>query len=693
YMPALILATALMAFSPPKLSHRALFSALALFGVLMVRNIVADAYWYDYFMAALEVGACYLGVHIFAKAVPLVIKSRDRRYIEDTEIVCVFVLLALVVRFASNLPLILGMDISVMLAIFLLFVINIEGGVSTGAVMGVVFGFVTGGDGYGISSSMGAFAFASLCSSLMSRFGKWGIVLGFLAANTVMSAFFAGEAIPFDIFEITVSAIVFALVPKGAISYISSLPGKTVHTATKAFVQQDKMQNVISDRLNKLSASYTSLAQAYDRCFKNDTMSKSYIIHMLDTAASAICPDCGLKYNCWERSYKESYRAMLDMLSAAEEKGVLTESDVPSPIKDKCLRLTDFVQEFNRMYEVYKVEKIWQNKLNDSRMLVSKQLYGVGRSMERVASEFDMCLDIAAEKELKSSLDREKLSFKELTFLKGSTKDSFSVEILLDKWHVTKKDEAIAVSVIEKVTGQKTSLMGVNHNRDGAALVLGPCPNYSVSVGNASACRSGEKVSGDSYIVCRSMTGDFVAAISDGMGTGAEASVESVTATELLNSFISSGMDVETSLELINSSLLLRSSGDSFATMDVCVVNLMDGSISLIKSGAATGYVKSGDKISAVRSDSLPFGVLADYGSVNTEVFHAEKSSLVVMMSDGVSDVLDMYGEDYTAKKLKELKTDNPQLIASSLLNTALDLSGKKANDDMTVLVLAVRKS
>ncbi len=692
YMPAILISTILMALCPPGVKYRAFFSAVALSAVLTVRNLIDDAYWYDYFMSALEVGACFLGVHIFAKAIPLVINSRDRRYIEDTEIVCVFVLLALIVRCASNFPLILGMDISVMLAILMLFVINTEGGVSTGAVMGVVFGFVTGGVGYGISSSMGAFAFASLCSSLMSRFGKWGIVLGFMAANTVMAAFFSGESIPFDIFEVTASSIVFALIPKGAMTYISSLPGKTVHTATKAFVEQDKMQNVISGRLNKLAESYTSLAQAYDRCFQSDAMSKTYIIHMLDSASARVCPDCGLKYNCWERSYKESYRAMLDMLSAAEEKGDLTENDVPSPLRDKCMRLSDFVHEFNQMYKVYKIEKLWQNKLNDSRQLVSKQLYGVGHSMERVASEFDMCLDIAAEKELKSALDREKLGFKDLTFLKGSTKDTFSVEIVLDKWHVTKKDETIAVAVVEKVTGQKTSLAAVNHNRDGVALVLGPCHNYSVSVGSASACRSGEKVSGDSYIVCRSMTGEFVAAISDGMGTGAKASIESVTATELLNSFISSGMDVKTSLELINSSLLLRSSGDSFATMDVCSVNLMDGSISLIKSGAATGYVKVDDKISAVHSDSLPFGVLADYGSVNTESFYAEKSALVVMMSDGVADVLDMCGENYTAKKLTELKTDNPQLVASSLLNTAMELSGKKANDDMTVLVLCIRK-
>lgn len=692
YIASLLGATFVMGFAGSGTFLKAICMSLFLLASSFVENFINSAYWYDYFVSAAEAAVCFAGVYVFSVSVPLVINAKERRYVPDTELFSVYVLLALIVRCTVNSPLVFGMDISVILSVLLLLIINLEGDVSSASVMGIVFGFAAGGDTVSIISSVGAFAFASLCSGLLNRFERWGVVIGFILANTAMSAFFSGDIIPFDIFEITAASIIFSFLPRRFTEYLTSLSGKTVHTATKAFVEQDKLQSVLSQRLKKLADSYSKLALCYEKCFESKSMSKSYIIRMLDTASARICPDCGLKYNCWERCYKESYKAMLDMLDSAEEKGVLDLSDVPKCFGDKCIKLNEFIAEFNRMYEVYKVEKLWQQKLNDSRMLVSSQLSGVSRSIERLSAEFEMCLDTAAEKEVKTRLDRAGLGIKDVTFLKGAG-DSFSVEVVTDKWNISKRDEALCAEVIEEVTGQKTALISEIHTNEGISVTFKPSGRFLVSVGSASACRKGEKISGDSFIVCENLAGETVAAISDGMGTGAKASIESLTATALLGNFISAGMDVKTSLELINSSLLLRSSGDSFATMDVCSVNSSDGSIRLYKSGAATGYVKNEEGVFEIRSDSLPFGVLSDYGNINTEVYTVNKSCLVVMMSDGVGDVLNMHREDFIKSRLETGSTDNPQVIASMLLNSALELTGGSAEDDMTVLAVNVWKA
>ena len=70
-----------------------------------------------------------------------------------------------------------------------------------------------------------------------------------------------------------------------------------------------------------------------------------------------------------------------------------------------------------------------------------------------------------------------------------------------------------------------------------------------------------------------------------------------------------------------------------------------------------------------------------------------ENSAVVLMMSDGVYDVFDHEKEDGIMKKFESLETVNPQIIASVMLNTALELSGGKADDDMTVLALSVWKN
>lgn len=668
---------------------KAICVSCLLFTSSLIQNMLSEAYWYDYFISAVEAGLCFGGVYVFEVSVPLLVTADRRKCILDTELVALFILLALTVRCTVNLPLLLGLDISVVLSVLFLLAINMESDISLGTAMGVVFGLVTAGRAVSPVSSIGAFAFASLCSGILNRFGRWGVVLGFIMANAAMTAFFSADTLPFDIFEVMSASIVFAALPRRFTGYISDISSKTVHTATKAFVLEDKMQNIVSKKLMSMSEAYSSLADSYDRCFKSETMSRAYIIHMLDTVSSRICPECGLKYNCWERCYKDSYKAMVQMLETADKKGSLDVADVPNPLKDKCTKITDFVSQFNRMFGIYKVEKMWQDRFNDARKLVSEQLRAVSRSVKNTAIEFDMCLDTAAEKEIKASFDRHKIDFKDVTFLKGRG-DSFSMEVLLCNGVCPPKEEKLIETIVEEVTGRCAALVSSMHEKEGLMLTFRDSAKYRVSVGNASISKSGEDISGDSFVSCVSPQGCFVAAISDGMGTGKAASVESITATELLKSFMVSGMDIETSLELINSSLLLRSSGDSFATMDVCSIDLSKGSISLFKSGAATGYVKKGSEVFKIESDSLPFGVLKNYGKISTREFDADKTTQVILMTDGVYDMFAAAQELSIETILRNTRTDNPQTIASELLNKALELSGGKPIDDMTVVALNI---
>ena len=170
---------------------------------------------------------------------------------------------------------------------------------------------------------------------------------------------------------------------------------------------------------------------------------------MLDTASSKICPDCGLKYSCWERGYKASYKAMLDMLEIAENKGKLTIGDIPESFSSKCIKNDAFVNAFNSMFEIYRVEKLWQDRLNESRMLVSGQLKGVAGTINRLCEEFDMCLDVPAEKHLKTALDRENIKADDITFLSGHGSD-FSVDITFKNGHCSKKDEQKILDVLNK---------------------------------------------------------------------------------------------------------------------------------------------------------------------------------------------------------------------------------------------------
>lgn len=689
YIGALAMSTFFMGlvFNNPR--FRGICPAISLLATRLCFLIFNGFYGYDILLAVIESVTVWVGVRVFETAVPLVINARERNCVFDTEIVAVYVFFALVVKYASDIPLVMGMDISVICAIVLLLIINLDGDVSSGAAMGIVFGIVAGGKSDSVTSSIGAFALASFGAGMLKRYGKWGVVLGFVTVNTALVAFVPDDIIAFDIFEIAVAALLFAILPGSVTSYISGLNAKTVHAATKSYIEQNKVQRIVCKRLMRLSGSFQTLAQTYADCFENKNMSGKYIINMLDTASAKICPGCGLKYNCWERGYKDSYRAMLVMLETADEKGHIEPCDVPDILAQKCIKLDEFVASFNRMYEIYKVERIWQNRLNESRMLVSGQLDAVSKSIAVLANEIDMCIDVAAEKELKMQLDKAGYKIEDLTFLKDKGR-GFKAEILTDKWNVSRKEEMEIASVIESITGVRAKCTSKDHTAEGVALSYRPEAGYAVSVGSAAIPRSNEETSGDSFVTLETNTGEFVAAISDGMGTGQRASVESVAATDLLCNFIHAGVKISTALELINSALLLRSSGESFATMDVCAVRLSDGCLIMYKNGAASGYIITDKGAIRVDSDSLPFGVVESYGEIKSEVYTVDKSAVVVMMSDGALDALTAENENCVVDTVRNMDTVNPQLIASTLLNMAVDNSGGKASDDMTVLVINI---
>lgn len=693
YLAAMTAATVFMGLlkSASMLRYKALIMTLCLFTSLVCADLFTGFYIYDLFTALAEAVICFGGVYVFSTAIPVLLSGNERSYLSDIETASVITVFALLIRCMADIPLVFGINTAVVAAIVLLLTVNTAGEISSGAAMGVILGIVCVGNTDNIASATGAFAISSLCSGLMKNYGRLGCILGFIAANAAMTVFLSHEVLPFDLAEACIAAIIFILLPQRAVEYVSSFSAKTVHTANDTFVSGDKLQKVICKRLDKLSKALASLSLSYSTCFENHSMSKQYIIHMLDTASSKICPDCGLKYSCWERGYKASYSAMLDMLKAAEEKGVLSETDIPEAFSLKCKKIPSFIEAFNRMFEIYRVEKLWMQRLNESRLLVSSQLKGISRSIGGLSDEFDMCIDIPAEKQLKTAIDRIGIKTDDITVMRGHGTD-FTIDIYFGKGRCGKKDEQKINEIIDELTQVKTHVSNSYYAENKPVVTFKPLSAYGISTASASACKNTEKVSGDSFIICKNAFGETVMAICDGMGTGASAAGESSSATELLKDFADAGMDAETSLELINSSLLLKSSGESFSTMDVCTVRCTDGIITFSKSGAAPSYIKNEYGISKVEADNLPFGISEKYSQIKNEIFTVENSAVIVMVSDGVSDVY-AAEEDGLIKKLESLETFNPQIIASVILNTAVELSGGKADDDMTVIAAVVWKN
>ena len=135
-------------------------------------------------------------------------------------------------------------------------------------------------------------------------------------------------------------------------------------------------------------------------------------------------------------------------------------------------------------------------------------------------------------------------------------------------------------------------------------------PKYKIQMGVARTTKKGSEVSGDSSVQSKLHDGKYMLAISDGMGSGKSAKRSSTTVIKMLDRLLTSGFDKDVSIGLINSAINLNSDRETYATIDIAILDLVDGNIEFVKNGACPTFIKSKNKVEVIKAISLPAGML-----------------------------------------------------------------------------------
>ena len=204
------------------------------------------------------------------------------------------------------------------------------------------------------------------------------------------------------------------------------------------------------------------------------------------------------------------------------------------------------------------------------------------------------------------------------------------------------------------------------------------------TVEHGAAQSAGGSSSGDSIRV-RELDGRLLLAISDGMGSGEEAGRESRSALALLSDLLSVGFTLSSAVSSVNSLLLGRSRGDMYATLDVMLIDLSDGTALIKKHGAPESWVLRDGKAYALTSDALPVGII-DGEETDAGSLKLLDGDVIVMTSDGVSDALGNGTAGFP-----EIASLGMEKAAALLLDEAAARGGR---DDMSVITARItRKS
>lgn len=316
-------------------------------------------------------------------------------------------------------------------------------------------------------------------------------------------------------------------------------------------------------------------------------------------------------------------------------------------------------------------------------------LKGILQSFGKTAMEEDEEFS-ELENRILSKLKNKKIAVKTL-HVKKSDFGAFSCELLTERVLTDARKQEVC-DALRGVLGQPLKNIRMEEAGSDRLYRFTQKERLGVQLGGAVCAKNSSERCGDCTMTAHLEDGQFLISLSDGMGTGKEAFRESYTAVTLFDEMIESGVPYPHALRLVNSILYLKSPEETFATMDIALIDLYTGAADFLKMGAAATFWVHRTEIHVLCATSMPMGLMH---KLDMECMHQKLSvgDYLIMVTDGVLDRTpkEKLPEVWFAETIEQAKSSHPQDLAEELLKTVLETDSPH-RDDMTVLVARIER-
>ena len=634
-------------------------------------------------MAVMDVGFLILGAIVFEKCRGFTDGSFFKRDIPTgDEKICLCIMAGIILLSFKDIYLWNSYSVANTLGFLILGVGAVSGGLLTGAITGIVIGFLLGVNG-DILTYVGIYSVAGLICGICAKYKKYAVGAGLLLSGVLMSAYaMSNGAGMIKFYEVPLASVVVAVIPEK----IYELTGRFTNFGKVSIEEENPYKLYVRTKLALASESFRRLAESFEQISEKEKSAEMRDIEVLfDTAADKVCSSCGEVNRCWKREYNSTYKAMVGFFEVLERKRLLTEDDADPNFRSHCIRLKQLVSELNKQFEIYKLNLVWKSKLCENRELVGEQFSGVAEILNKISKELDndSSFDSMAAEEIRCRMRAKGIKCNNVQ-VSQDFEGRHRISLCTKNQEPLRNDEI--QSVLKSVLGAEFSCQGSQDKGRGKILQYHEVPVMKIEAGYA-GCGKGPEC-GDSHNLSNLRGGKYIAVLSDGMGTGKRAGKESSAIVELLEGFMDAGFDKKVAVKLVNSAMVMKSTKEAFATVDMCIIDLYTGEAEFIKNGAEPSYIKRKNGTETIRSASLPVGIMPGV-EIESFAHKITQGDTIVMVSDGIE--VRSGNNGWLRKTVEESDADIPvQKLAEQIADKSVALKGGTADDDMTVIVLRV---
>ncbi|SFM18194.1 stage II sporulation protein E [Pelosinus propionicus] len=664
-----------------------------------VISLFSQATLYNFLLQIFDASTCLVLSYIFMYGVPMLLEKQSiysQQYMTSERVSCMILLLAIAVAGLGNI-IVFDYNIRNMAGCLLIMAMSLAGGPGLGACVGVVIGLVIGLSDGNATLTVSLYAVAGVLAGAFRGLGKFAVILGFILGSVITILYFGqDQQLLRALSECAIAGGMFFLVPsKGVANWCNlafSSPTSVSAADNSLHVQEtvSKIKN-IAEVFHELAGTFGSIVEDTKGKIRDDQLAKT-----LSTVGEQLCVNCGKRPQCWEADFYRTYHGILELLEQTDIKSMPI-SNLPKVFQDNCIRKKELIETIGLVTERNITASFWQKRIIEQRQIVTEQMEATSVIISNLAYEIGK---VEHSNKALSLVLQEKAAMLEcsLTGVRVTGKQGGAV-IEASKSPCNNKKECINTILPLASSIMKEKLMlkaecGDTIKKKRCTLAMKVATRFQIETGIASFAKEGQGICGDTCTVIPLYKGKIALILSDGMGSGKKAALESNMAIKFLQRLLSVGFDTTIAVKTVNSMLLLRTPDESFVTLDMAVIDTYSGETEFLKIGAAPSFIKRVREVMTIKSSSLPIGILQQIEIKPLKEIVVE-GDFIIMVSDGIVDVpqSSLDKENWLANFLRRGVNTKPQALAEQILAQALLMSGNRVHDDMTVMVAKVAQN
>ena len=669
------------------------------FMVSLIKSIINGFSMYDAFIGLIVASMIYVFYKIFVNGLTFIKDLNIKKAFTIEELIAGSIIISLAVVTLTEIN-IFSLNLSTILMLLMIMVLGWKNGALVGAVTGISVGLAVSFVDDITLFEVAIFSISGIFSGILSRFGKVGVVLGFILGNTVLVYYINDTTIITYTREIFVASIGLLLIPSKIKIELEDLIGRNKLLDNSGDRRLEDKNQEISEKLKTITKMFNELTITNDK--KEITEKENLIQDFLDNLED-------LKSNIfYEAVSNEENGIVKDICTVLTEKDILVDKDLVQILnkhnnivimRDENIKndLQEIVKIANRTLKIFQINKAKEEERKNNLETINESLKTATKVIEKCAQEIEETKEnkfAKKEQELFLLMKSKNLNVEKCT-IKLLKNNKYLVELKLDyKDNRLKEKNVIAniADLISKSLGTRIILQRERNDEETKEYyqVYSSEDKFVLQVGSSKITKEGSNISGDCNLQIKLADGKYLLALADGMGTGEKARECSRITLRLMKQMLSAGFDKEESISMINSRMNLLGNADRYSSLDISILDLYAGKLELLKNGACNTYIKNKKSVKKIESKNLPIGIVSKI-ELQTETVDVNDGDIIVMCTDGILDSKED-NPDWIEEFLKNISTNNVQKISDLLLAEAVDNSFGIARDDMSIIVSKIVK-